>query len=86
MLTKRQMEILWLVALGLTDRGVAAELRISRNTVTNHLVQIRERVGAESRLDLVLIALKQGLLPRDSLFAYVEAKTAYRRQLSKHEW
>jgi DNA-binding NarL/FixJ family response regulator len=48
-LTGRQREVAFLVAQGLTNRQIASELRISENTVANHVARILRKLGATSR-------------------------------------
>ena len=47
--TAREVQILELVALGLADKEIAAQLRISKRTVGTHLHRIYERRGLRSR-------------------------------------
>jgi non-specific serine/threonine protein kinase len=49
MLTRRQREVAFLVASGLTNRQIASELRISENTVANHVARILRKLDASSR-------------------------------------
>ena len=59
-LSKREREIVRLVALGSTGREIADELQISHNTVRTHLRKSMQRVGARSRAHLVAKALGEG--------------------------
>lgn len=61
-LTKRELQILGLVAKGKTSVTIAEELRISRTTVDNHLHHILKKLNAHSRLEAVLRAKHSGLL------------------------
>lgn len=56
-LTDRQRELVLLVALGHTDADIAAGLGISANTVRNHLVEIRRRLDATNRAEIVRLAV-----------------------------
>lgn len=56
-LTVRQREIVEHVALGHTNRQIALALRLSENTVRNVLVQVRQRLGAANRADIVRLAV-----------------------------
>ena len=56
-LTARQQELVVLVALGNTDADIALALSISANTVRNHLVEIRTRLGAANRAEIVRLAV-----------------------------
>lgn len=47
--SKREAEILQLIAEGLTDKEVAARLGISKNTVATHIYRILARRGKRSR-------------------------------------
>ena len=61
-LTDRELEILNLVADGLTNPEIARQLNISRNTVKFHVSSIISKLGATSRTEAVTIGLKRGLL------------------------
>jgi DNA-binding CsgD family transcriptional regulator len=49
-LTRRQQEVLALVATGATDRRIARRLQISERTVRKHLDDVRERLGVGGRV------------------------------------
>ncbi len=61
-LTPRQVEILRLVAAERTDREIAALLRLSERTVSNHLTHIFDRTGAGNRAAAVAFAARHGLV------------------------
>jgi DNA-binding NarL/FixJ family response regulator len=61
-LTRREIEILRLVALGRSNQQIAKDLYISVNTVRNHLVKICRRLNASSRLEAVTRAQHLGLI------------------------
>ena len=48
-LTRREEEIADLVARGMTNRQIAAELTLSRHTVANHVARILSELGVDSR-------------------------------------
>ena len=56
-LTKRERELVTLVAEGLTDGQIAEKLFISIRTVRSHLDRIRDKTGARRRADLTRLAL-----------------------------
>jgi DNA-binding CsgD family transcriptional regulator/signal transduction histidine kinase len=56
-LTGREMEILGLVASGARNRAIAAQLRISDNTVKFHVANLLRKTGAATRSKLVALAL-----------------------------
>lgn len=62
-LTKREMETLTCSVRGLTNKEIAASLKISPGTVNAHLDSIYRKLGVSSRLEAMLAALKYGLVP-----------------------
>ena len=61
-LTVRELEVLRLVAMGLTPQEIAAELFISYHTVRKHLSNMRDKLAVLTKLDLVRIGRNLGLL------------------------
>lgn len=59
-LTEREIEVLRLVAKGLTNKGIGQVLGISDRTVQGHLANIYGKLDASSRTEAVTEALKQG--------------------------
>ncbi|MFJ9843066.1 LuxR C-terminal-related transcriptional regulator [Kitasatospora sp. NPDC101155] len=57
-ITDREMQILWLVASGATDREIAEKLKISEHTVHSHLDRLRDKTGSRRRADLTRFALE----------------------------
>lgn len=62
LLTKRESEILHLLARDLTVKEIAHKLAISSHTVDNHLRKIYAKLGTQTRLETILRAHAQGLL------------------------
>lgn len=62
-LTRREMQVLELLADGMSNKGIAARLGISDETVKFHLVAIFGKLGASNRTDAVRLALRRGLVP-----------------------
>jgi DNA-binding NarL/FixJ family response regulator len=62
MLSARELEVVACLARGLTNREIADELYLSVHTVRNHLQRICRRLGARSRLEVVVMAAGQGLI------------------------
>jgi LuxR family maltose regulon positive regulatory protein len=62
LLTTRELEVLRLVAEGLTDGEIAARLVLSRHTVHRHLQNAYARLGCSSRVAAVVEANRLGLL------------------------
>jgi len=60
-LTAREVEIVGLVAEGLSNRQIASQLGISEQTVKNHLSRILDKLGLDSRVELALYAVRSKL-------------------------
>ncbi len=65
-LTGREVDILRLVARGLSNRYIAAELSISESTVKNHVRNILEKLHLQDRMEAVAYAVKERLLDLES--------------------
>jgi PAS domain S-box-containing protein len=61
-LTRRQLEILRLVASGANTRTMAERLRVSPTTVRNHVQSILRKLGVHSRLEAAAYATRHRLL------------------------
>jgi DNA-binding NarL/FixJ family response regulator len=61
-LSERERELVTLVAQGLTNAEIAAELYTSIRTVGSHLDRIRDKTGYRRRADLTRLALNEGLV------------------------
>lgn len=61
-LTSREMETLVLVAKGLAAKEIARTLTISEKTVRNHISNIYRKLGIYDRSQLVIYAMKKGLV------------------------
>jgi two-component system NarL family response regulator len=61
-LTARELEVLKLVATGITNREIATKLYISENTVKNHVRNILEKLHLHSRMEAVMYAVREKLL------------------------
>ena len=62
MLTERELEVLRLVAQGLSNRDIAGRLFISENTVKNHVRNILDKLRLHSRMEAVVYAVRENLL------------------------
>jgi HD-GYP domain-containing protein (c-di-GMP phosphodiesterase class II) len=68
-LTAREIEVLRLVARGLSNKEIAARLVITPKTVGNHVEHIYAKIGASNRAGAGLFALRHGLLPEEEIEA-----------------
>lgn len=57
LLTKREAEVVRLLAEGMQNRDIAKELKLSEHTVKNYLFHIFDKLGVSSRVELVLYAV-----------------------------
>jgi HD-GYP domain-containing protein (c-di-GMP phosphodiesterase class II) len=64
-LTRRELEVLRLLARGLPNREIAARLVISPKTVGNHVEHIYAKIGASTRAAAGLFAVQHGLLAEE---------------------
>ena len=64
-LTARELDVLKLVAKGLSNREISEELYISENTVKNHVRNILEKLHLHSRMEAVVYAMREKLLDVD---------------------
>jgi two-component system response regulator DevR len=62
MLSLREVEILRLIAQGLTNKEIGGELHLSENTVKGYVKDILPRLGARNRIEAVLLAKERGLI------------------------
>jgi two-component system NarL family response regulator len=62
LLGTRELDILRLVAQGLTDHEIGRQLFISPRTVQNHLTRIREKTGLRRRSELTRWAVEHSIL------------------------
>ena len=66
-LTAREVEILRLVARGLSHKDIAEQLVIARKTASNHIERIYAKTGVTNRAMAALFAVKHGLMSTDDL-------------------
>ncbi len=63
-LTERQVEVLRLLARGMTNREVADRLVISQRTAEHHVQDVYLRIGVSTRAAAALFAMEHGLLDK----------------------
>ena len=64
-LTEREIELLRLVAEGMSNKAIAQTLSISENTVKYHMRNILQKLGVQNRTEAVTQAIRAGLLDPD---------------------
>lgn len=62
-LTAREVDVLGLVANGLDNRAIGAQLGISRSTVKHHLEAIYAKLDVHGRTEAVREGMRKGLVP-----------------------
>jgi DNA-binding NarL/FixJ family response regulator len=60
-LTQREIEVLSLLARGLSNEDIAKQLFLSEGTVRNHIGSIVDKLGVADRTQAALIAIRHGL-------------------------
>ena len=63
MLSPREHEVLTAMAEGGSDRQIAVQLSVSHNTVRKHTQNIIRKLGSHSKLEAVVTAVRDGLIP-----------------------
>ena len=62
-ITPRELEILELIASGLSNREIAESIFVSENTVKTHSSRLFDKLGARRRTQAVQLGKKAGLIP-----------------------
>ena len=68
-LTQREVEVLRLLARGLSNKQIAEQLVISPKTVANHIEHVYTKIDASTRARASLFAMEHGLLPEEQYLA-----------------
>jgi DNA-binding NarL/FixJ family response regulator len=61
-LSKRELEVLHLIADGLTDQEIAAKLVVSTGTIKTHVKHILDKLNARNRTQAAMSALRAGIV------------------------
>lgn len=64
-LTAREIDVLMLVAKGLTNKAIAKKLHLSPRTIETHLTHIYKKLDVESRTEAAMLAQKKGWISLD---------------------
>jgi len=66
-LTAREIDVLRLLARGLSTKQIAERLELATKTASNHIEHIYAKIDATNRVTASLFAVQHGLLPEDEL-------------------
>jgi DNA-binding NarL/FixJ family response regulator len=61
-LSRRELQLIPLIAQGLTNKEIANHFSLSEQTIKNHLYRMKHKIGAEDRFEMVQIYRTQGFL------------------------
>jgi FixJ family two-component response regulator len=75
-LTPREREVLALVAAGLLNKQIAAELGTAEKTIKQHRGRVMEKMKAESLADLVVMAERLGVRPVGKDFSKAKGRVS----------
>jgi len=64
-LSNRELEVLALISKGLSNKEIAAELKLVEGTVKLHVSSILSKLGVMDRTQAILVAVKRGLVQLD---------------------
>jgi DNA-binding NarL/FixJ family response regulator len=61
-LTPRELDVLKLLAGGMSNAAIADDLNLSVNTVRNHVANLLMKLGVHSKLEALSVAVREGLV------------------------
>jgi DNA-binding NarL/FixJ family response regulator len=61
-LTRRELQVLRLVARGMANKDIARALTVTENTVKNHVRNILDKLQKHSRMEAAMYALREGII------------------------
>ena len=61
-LTGRELSVLEMLAKGLTNKEIGSMLKISENTVRNHVISIIEKLEVSDRTEAATTAIQRGII------------------------
>ena len=62
-LTKREEQVVRLVAAGLTNREISSQLSLSAHTIKNYIFRLYDKLGISNRVELAAYSISQGWPP-----------------------
>ncbi len=78
--THRQLEVLLRVAQGFSDKEIAAELGLTKNSVQAHLKAIYRKLGVHTRTEAAITAYRAGIIHQSGSF-YKDALLALQKKV-----
>ena len=84
-LSERELQVIELVAAGLTNQDIAAKLAISKRTVDNHISNILAKTKTDNRVALVRWALQWGKVCIDEVNCCIIDTTPINSVVNKQE-
>jgi DNA-binding CsgD family transcriptional regulator len=85
-LTRRETEVLGLVAKGFTNPQIAAHLSIGPATVIDHMRNIFKKTGARNRVEAAVLALGHGMvLPHDANPTFIALASRLQRMTQERD-
>lgn len=66
-LSQRELDVLKLIAKGMSNDQIASTLFISPHTVKNHVSNVYRKMGMDDRTQVAITALRLGLVPLEKL-------------------
>jgi DNA-binding NarL/FixJ family response regulator len=66
-LSRRERQVLRLLAFGATNKQLASRLCLSQQTIKNHVTSILRKLNVDTRLQAALYAIKSGMVSLDDL-------------------
>jgi DNA-binding NarL/FixJ family response regulator len=75
LLSERELQVVYCIAEGLTNREIAHRLQLSQHTVKNYLFRIFDKLGVSSRVELLFMTLSEKFTPDIQLSAPARAET-----------
>jgi two-component system, NarL family, response regulator LiaR len=70
-LSEREMDVLQLLVIGKTNKGIANSLQIGEKTVKTHMSNIIAKLGVQSRTQAALVAVQMGLIAPGAAMAAI---------------
>jgi DNA-binding NarL/FixJ family response regulator len=66
-ISKREIEIMTLIASGLSEKQIASKLNIAENTVNNHKSNIFSKLGVPNQVSMVVEGIRRGLIAQPGI-------------------